>query len=347
MEPRYILVRANAILGIPVAAATIHGQTISRVGSCVTVDPNSLKSEFSFPVEHGHIQQFCRALGWPDDIADGDGGSSPLVAPPTFLMAADHFDPEFERRPQPGRPWYSHSEVAGVGKSPNPVFHVEQHFTYRRPIVAGEVLLGRRQPGRRWTKQGRKGGRLEFIETITQVLDPDGLPVVTASWVDVRTERSHAELSVSESAQSGPVTNPPTVDRASSADPRHCRTLVVAEFLTRTHFVMYAGASGDFHPLHHDENYARTHGYPSVFAPGMLTMGMTARVLSEFANIQDLLQFGGRFRGQVWPGDTLTSTAILETEPDDSAPREIALVTTNQDGSVVFEGRAFAKRTTA
>ena len=40
--------------------------------------------------------------------------------------------------------------------------------------------------------------------------------------------------------------------------------------MTRTDFVRYTGASGDFHPLHHDETYARDAGLPSVFAMGLL-----------------------------------------------------------------------------
>ncbi|MET0198759.1 MAG: MaoC/PaaZ C-terminal domain-containing protein [Rhodococcus fascians] len=52
--------------------------------------------------------------------------------------------------------------------------------------------------------------------------------------------------------------------------------------LTRTQIVQYAGTSGDYNPLHTDELFAReVAGYPTVFAHGMLTMGMTARLLTD------------------------------------------------------------------
>ena len=51
---------------------------------------------------------------------------------------------------------------------------------------------------------------------------------------------------------------------------------VVVDNLTRTQLVMYAGASGDYNPLHTDEIYTtQKAGYPTVFAHGMLTMGLT------------------------------------------------------------------------
>src|SRR5581483_2916465 len=85
---------------------------------------------------------------------------------------------------------------------------------------------------------------------------------------------------------------------------------VVIENLSRTHIVKYAGASGDFNPLHHDETFAqKTGGYPGVFAHGMLSMGLTGRMLTDWLGPAALRTFGVRFTRQVWPGDTLTSKA--------------------------------------
>src|ERR1700681_2708103 len=84
----------------------------------------------------------------------------------------------------------------------------------------------------------------------------------------------------------------------------------VVENLTRTQIVQYAGASGDYNPLHSDEVFAtQVAGYPSVFAHGMLTMGMTGKMLTNFVGDGRLRKFGGRFVSQVWPGDTLTVRA--------------------------------------
>ena len=117
---------------------------------------------------------------------------------------------------------------------------------------------------------------------------------------------------------------------------------VVVENLTRTQIVQYAGASGDYNPIHTDEVFAtQVAGYPSVFAHGMLTMGMTGRMLTDLVDDGRLTKFGGRFTSQVWPGDDLTTTATVEDVHDDTV--DLAVVTTNQDGAEVFSGHATAR----
>ena len=92
---------------------------------------------------------------------------------------------------------------------------------------------------------------------------------------------------------------------------KHTECLV--EDLKRTQLVMYAGASGDYNPVHTDGLYAKEiAGYPSVFEHGMLTMGMTGRMLTNYVGDGRLTKFGVRFTSQVFPGDTLTSRATVE-----------------------------------
>ena len=84
-------------------------------------------------------------------------------------------------------------------------------------------------------------------------------------------------------------------------------TRVLVEDLNRTQIVQYAGASGDYNPLHTDEMFTtEVAGYPCVFAHGMLTMGMTGRMLTDCVGDGRLTKYGVRFTSQVWPGDTLT-----------------------------------------
>ena len=87
----------------------------------------------------------------------------------------------------------------------------------------------------------------------------------------------------------------------------------VVDNLTRTQIVQYAGASGDYNPIHTDEVYTtKVAGYPSVFAHGMLTMGMTGVMVTNYVGDGRLSKFGVRFTKQVWPGDSLIAKATVE-----------------------------------
>ena len=108
---------------------------------------------------------------------------------------------------------------------------------------------------------------------------------------------------------------------------------------------MYAGASGDYNPLHTDEVFAtKVAGYPTVFAHGMLTMGLTGKMLTNYVGDGRLTRYGVRFTSQVWPGDSLTATAEVEAlrEEDGEQLVDLKLSTTNQDGVVVVSGYATA-----
>ena len=121
---------------------------------------------------------------------------------------------------------------------------------------------------------------------------------------------------------------------------------VIATEITRTQLVQYAGASGDYNPLHTDEVYATQQaGYPSVFAHGMLTMGMTARMLTDWFGDGRLIRYGVRFTRPVWPGDTLTAHATIDAISDEAAGvvATVAVVTTNQNGETVLSGYAAAR----
>ena len=127
-------------------------------------------------------------------------------------------------------------------------------------------------------------------------------------------------------------------------------TVVVTD-LKRTQIVQYAGASGDYNPLHTDEIYAtKIAGYASVFAHGMLTMGLTGQAISALVGTENLLRFGVRFTAQVWPGDTLTvrSTVVRIDEDDDGQVAElsvstVARPTADGEGREVMSGYAHAR----
>ena len=119
-------------------------------------------------------------------------------------------------------------------------------------------------------------------------------------------------------------------------------TECLVEDLSRTQIVMYAGASGNYNPVHTDEKFTtEIAGYPSVFAHGMLTMGMTGRMLTNYVGDGRLTKYGVRFTSQVWPGDTLNSTATVVDITDGVV--NLSVETTNQDGALVLSGYAAAR----
>ena len=121
---------------------------------------------------------------------------------------------------------------------------------------------------------------------------------------------------------------------------------LVVEDLSRTHFVRYAGASGDFNPMHHDDTIATSVGNPSVFGHGMLTAGLMARVLKDWFGADALRRYQVRFSKQVWPGETLTCTArvtgLRDGEESGVGLVDVECQVVNQDGEAKLTGTATA-----
>jgi acyl dehydratase len=84
--------------------------------------------------------------------------------------------------------------------------------------------------------------------------------------------------------------------------------------LTRTDLVQYAGASGDFNPMHHDEVKAKAAGLPSVFGHGMFSAGLLAAALTDYAGVGNLRRYKVRFTKQTWPDDVLSTKITVRTK---------------------------------
>ncbi len=137
-----------------------------------------------------------------------------------------------------------------------------------------------------------------------------------------------------------------TTLRASELTVGQAFETVVVEDLKRTQIVQYAGASGDYNPLHTDEIYAtKIAGYPTVFAHGMLTMGLTGQAIAGLVGTENLLRFGVRFTAQVWPGDTLTvrTMVVRITDDEDGPEAEFSVSTVSAEGKEVVSGYAHAR----
>ena len=123
--------------------------------------------------------------------------------------------------------------------------------------------------------------------------------------------------------------------------------------ITRTDIVRYAGAGGDFNPIHHDDEFARSAGYPSVFAMGLFTAGLLSGYASDAFGLENIHRYSVRYTGQVYPGDTLVLQGEVAPD-DDTEPGEVAFaLTVRRDpgdgsgaGEVVLTGRVVARGAT-
>lgn len=112
--------------------------------------------------------------------------------------------------------------------------------------------------------------------------------------------------------------------------------------LTRTDFVKYQGASGDFNPIHHDEGFAQSAGFPTVFSVGMLQAGLLATYCTDQFGADNVRRFKVQFREQVWPDDVLTCNGTVgdEYEADGEQRVDLELTVTRQTGGVAIKGEA-------
>ena len=102
--------------------------------------------------------------------------------------------------------------------------------------------------------------------------------------------------------------------------------------LTRTMFVKYAGASGDFNPMHHDDTIATQVGNPSVFGHGMLSMAILGGAVTDFVGVENLTAYSVRFVKQTWPDETLRTKVVVASVEDGLATLDCSLE--NGDGEV-------------
>ena len=86
---------------------------------------------------------------------------------------------------------------------------------------------------------------------------------------------------------------------------------VVKDPVTKVQLVRYAGASGDFNPLHTDDAAARKAGLKGVIAQGLLIMGFVGQAITRWVSGRDLKRLQVRFKGMTFPGDTISVSATV------------------------------------
>jgi acyl dehydratase len=111
---------------------------------------------------------------------------------------------------------------------------------------------------------------------------------------------------------------------------------------TRTDIVRYQGASGDFNPIHHDDDVARSGGMPGVFSVGMLQAGYLGTYCVELFGPESVRRLSVRFAEQVWPGDELVCRGVVSavTPTGDGRSAELDLTIGRTDGGVAVSASA-------
>lgn len=114
--------------------------------------------------------------------------------------------------------------------------------------------------------------------------------------------------------------------------------------LTRTDLVAYAGASGDFNPMHHDEVAATAAGQPSVFGHGMFSMGLLGSALTDYVGVGNVRRFQVRFAKQTWPAETLETKIVVTGTREEAGEHLVDLDVRlhNADGEEKVVGQATA-----
>ena len=112
--------------------------------------------------------------------------------------------------------------------------------------------------------------------------------------------------------------------------------------ISRATLALYAGASGDHNPIHIDSDMAKASGMPDVFAQGMLSFGVLARVATEWVGPDRLRSFGARFVSMTQVHDLVTCTGEVTEclEVDGERRARVAVTATAQDGRKTLTGEA-------
>jgi len=112
------------------------------------------------------------------------------------------------------------------------------------------------------------------------------------------------------------------------------------ENLTRADFVKYAGASGDFNPIHYDQTFAEAAGNPTVFAQGMMSAGILSRLVVDYVGIENVRKYRTRFATRVWPSDSVTCKGRITKKSVENGEKIIEgeIAAFNQKGELAIQG---------
>jgi 3-hydroxybutyryl-CoA dehydratase len=107
--------------------------------------------------------------------------------------------------------------------------------------------------------------------------------------------------------------------------------------VTQTDIVRFAGAGGDFNPLHHDPEFVRSSGFPGVIAMGQFQAGVLAGWLTDWLGVEHLREYEVRFAAPVFLGDVLrfSGEIVSITNSGNESLAEVTLSATRGTDPVV------------
>ncbi len=327
-------------------------------------------------VAPGKVAEFARAVrddnpAHYDADAAAERGFDAVPAPLTFtrVSAFPH-----------NRPAGVEGTGFDLGLEPV-VIHGEQAYEFERPLVAGDVLDGETTLAEVYQREGRRGGTMTFVEYETAYHDQDGDLVVTDRSTAIETEqsvggsdgdggdddaggdggngdRTTAKTAATDSEQieredhtryldpeEGTTMTGETVRTAGEVAVGDAAPELTVEDVQRPDFVKYAGASGDFNPVHYSEPYAHATGSRSVFGQGMLTAGYAAHFVADWFGLATVSRLRVRFEEQLWPGDTVTASGEVTAvdEQSEGATVEADIAVENEAGTRLISGDCAAR----
>jgi acyl dehydratase len=243
----------------------------------VTGPHHEILDQPTMPLEAGKVAELARALR-----------ADPAVLPPTYTVLAAHHTP----------PARSPHEllVAAAGLDPARVLLGSMEWVHHRAPRVGSVLAGTVRLDGTTTKESRQAGTLRIASGSVIWRDAEGTVAEVRSTL-LEPGRTPNAAAGSPATATGAVTG-----EAAETEERL--------ELSRTDIVRYAGASGDFNPVHHDHKAAQARGYPDVFAMGLLPGGiLAARLTASSGPAGHTVAIA--FRGIVWPDTSYTVEVVV------------------------------------
>ena len=117
------------------------------------------------------------------------------------------------------------------------------------------------------------------------------------------------------------------------------------EPITQLQLIKYAGASGDFNPIHTIPEKAKESGLDNTIAHGMLVMGFIGEMITKNFNINDIKNFSVSFKSITKLNEILEAKAILKRKitNEDGAFAELRVFIDNEDGEIKADGKIMVR----